>query len=370
MAMGNPVFTNLALSPHIDTSNRGSSNADESARPTLTSNLRAFPSKEPSPLHPTSKSIFSENAEAVYTQSLLSGLFENLHDAFFTRKLPPLELSSQPIAIVDPLAVKRDPMVSVLSFMLHGGAIAAILWLMALSPTHVVTPKVNVTPVYVMKPYIPMTVPAPKIMGGGGGGGARDIVQANKGHMPQVAKVQVAPPQLLVVGHPKLTMQAAVAMPKQIKMLPDTTMPNLGVTDSTQVALASQGSGSGAGFGHGRGGGIGSGHGQGVGMGNGASYGGGVMSVGSGVSAPQLIHSVRPEFSAQAQQAKYEGTVEIQLIVDPRGMPEDIQVMRHLGMGLDEKAIEAVRQYRFRPSMYQGHPVPVQIVVDVDFHLD
>ncbi len=93
------------------------------------------------------------------------------------------------------------------------------------------------------------------------------------------------------------------------------------------------------------------------------------MSVGGGVSAPVVIHSVEPEFTAEARSANFQGSVTIQLIVDSAGNPQNVRVTRHLGMGLDEKAIEAVRQYRFKPAMYEGHPVAVQIVVDVDFHL-
>lgn len=111
------------------------------------------------------------------------------------------------------------------------------------------------------------------------------------------------------------------------------------------------------------------GHGSGAGPGSGGGYGGGLMSVGGGVSAPMLIHSVQPEFTEAARGANYQGTVSINLIVDPQGTPENVRLASHLGMGLEEKAIEAVRQYRFRPAMYQGHPVAVQIVIDVDFHL-
>jgi TonB family protein len=155
----------------------------------------------------------------------------------------------------------------------------------------------------------------------------------------------------------------------QVQM-PDTNAPaHLGAPDSPQIVLASQGAGSGSGFGHGLGGGIGIGHGSGAGPGSGGGYGGGLMSVGGGVSAPQVIHSVDPEFTSEARQANYEGMVAIQLIVDSQGNPQDIRVTRHLGMGLDQKAIEAVRQYHFRPAMYQGHPVSVQMVIEVDFHL-
>jgi TonB family protein len=155
----------------------------------------------------------------------------------------------------------------------------------------------------------------------------------------------------------------------QVKMPETTKLPNLGMPQSQQVALASQGSGSGSGFGFGMGGGVGSGHGNGVGPGSGGSYGGGLMSVGGGVSAPQVIHSVEPEFTDDARRADYQGTAAIQLIVDPQGNPQNVRVVRHLGMGLDQRAVDAVRQYRFRPAMYQGHPVAVQMVIEVDFHL-
>ncbi len=127
--------------------------------------------------------------------------------------------------------------------------------------------------------------------------------------------------------------------------------------------------GSGSGFGSGLGGGIGAGRGSGVGPGSGGGYGGGIMSVGGGVSAPILIHSAEPEFTQEARAASFQGGVSIQLIVDSQGNPQNVHVTRHLGMGLDDKAVEAVRQYRFRPAMYQGHPVAVQMVIEVDFHL-
>jgi len=93
------------------------------------------------------------------------------------------------------------------------------------------------------------------------------------------------------------------------------------------------------------------------------------MSVGGGVAAPQLIHSVEPEFTEDARRENYQGSVSIKLIVDSQGNPQDVRLVSHLGMGLEEKAIAAVRQYKFKPAMYQGHPVSVQIVVEVDFHL-
>jgi len=303
-------------------------------------------------------------------ESLLSGLIGNLRDAFFPEKQPPLHLTSRPVAVADPLAVKRGPASTVLAFMVHVTVIAAILWAAMNLHTHVkaVQQAKVITPLY-FKPYIPPTIPAPRAMGGGGGGGAHKLVEPVKGKLPKIEKQPITPPQILKIDNPKMPQPAAIKMPEKINLPQNTNMPNVGVPNSPQVAMASQGSGSNSGFGQGLGGGIGAGHGSGLGAGIGGGYGGGVMSVGGGVSAPVLLHQVQPEFTDEARQAKLQGTVEIQLIVDAYGNPENITVVRHLGMGLDQKAIQAVRQYKFKPATYQGHPVAVRLMVDVDFHL-
>ena len=205
---------------------------------------------------------------------------------------------------------------------------------------------------------------APK-MGGGGGGGAHQVIEPTRGRPPEVAKMTITPPQIIRIDRPKLGVEPTM----QVKIPDNTNLSNLGMSQSPQIALASQGSGSGSGFGSGIGGGIGMGHGSGAGPGSGGGYGGGIMSVGGGVSAPVVVHSVQPEFTQDARSANFQGGVSIQLIVDAQGNPQNIRVLRHLGMGLDEKAIEAVRQYKFKPALYQGHPVAVQMVIEVEFHL-
>jgi TonB family protein len=214
-------------------------------------------------------------------------------------------------------------------------------------------------------PPPPKIMPVAKIAGGGGGGGAHQVVEPTRGRLPKISTVRMLPPQIVRVSNPKLAMEPTM----QVNIPSNPTMANLGVQNSPQIAMASQGSGAGSGFGHGMGGGIGASHGTGVGPGTGGGYGGGVMSVGGGVSAPVVIHQVDPEFTEQARQQNYQGTVAIQLIVDAQGNPQDVHVARHLGQGLDEKAVAAVRQYRFRPAMYQGRPVAVQMIVEVDFRL-
>ena len=269
---------------------------------------------------------------------------------------------------LDSALKQSDRTSNVLSFVIHAVAITLILWLGLHSHVRVVTHR-TVTPIEFTL-YAP--VPPPKILpvapaqGGGGGGGAHQVIEASKGDPPRVAKAVFLPPQISRIEHPKLDVEPT----EQLKISDSApTKPNLGLAQSPQVLLASQGQGSGSGFGHGMGGGLGMGHSSGSGPGSGGGYGGGLMSVGGGVSAPQLVHSVEPEFTQEARSANYQGNVSIQLIVDSEGNPQNVHVTRHLGMGLDEKAIEAVRGYKFKPALYQGHPVAVQIVVDVDFHL-
>lgn len=95
----------------------------------------------------------------------------------------------------------------------------------------------------------------------------------------------------------------------------------------------------------------------------------GVMRIGDGVSAPALIYSVDPGYSIKARRAKYQGICVLAVIVNKDGKPQNIRVVHKLGMGLDEKAVEAVQQYRFKPAYYRGHPVPVQINIEVNFKI-
>jgi periplasmic protein TonB len=247
-------------------------------------------------------------------------------------------------------------------------AIFALIGLMVLSGRKPLAPGTRSVVRVDVTPFVPLTPKLDQAMGGGGGGGAQSPVEASKGHLPMMAKTQITPPQILEVDHPRLPVPASIVMPQQIK-LPDANMPNMGVPTSSQVALASQGGGSGSGFGSGSGGGIGSGNGGGVGPGEGGGYGGGVMRPGGGVSAPEVIYSVDPEFSDEARRAKYQGVCVLSLIVDTQGNPQNIQVVRALGMGLDEKAIEAAKQYKFKPAYYKGHPVASLINLEVNFRI-
>jgi TonB family protein len=306
--------------------------------------------------------------DSIVEEPIWKTLFASVVDVLFPKKLPPLKLSSVPIAVRDPMAVKRSPASSAVSFITHAVVFGLIL-LFTLQQWHerAIAKKAVVTPIDVT-PFVP-AAPAKDVMGGGGGGGNHDLVEASKGKLPKMEKAPLAPPQILKLDHPKLPVEPAVMMPQQIKLPDNPNMPNIGVPQSTQIALASQGGGSGSGFGSGSGGGIGSGNGNGIGPGTGGGYGGGLYHPGGGVSNPVLVYAPDPEFSDEARRAKYQGVCVVGLIVDAQGNPQRVRIVRPLGMGLDEKALEAVRQYKFKPAVFNGKPVPVEINIEVNFRI-
>ena len=101
----------------------------------------------------------------------------------------------------------------------------------------------------------------------------------------------------------------------------------------------------------------------------GGNIGGGAYKIGGGVSAPSVLFKVEPEYSEEARKAKFQGTVVLFVIVDEKGNPRDLKVLRALGLGLDQKAIEAVEKWRFKPGMKDGKPVPVMATIEVNFRL-
>jgi len=287
-----------------------------------------------------------------------------------TRGRAALVTRSNPMFLsLDQRVSSRSRTTTVFSVFVHIGIVAFILWVaMAIHTPVVDSSLAAVAPIQftLYDPPPPPVMQVVKVRGGGGGGGEHQLIAPTRGALPKIVmRTPVIPLEPPKIETPKLLIQPAVTI-----RMPETQMPKLGVPQTQQVAMASQGSGSAGGAGFGIFGGVGSGHGTGQGPGSDRGYGGGVMSVGGGVSAPEVIHSVQPQFTAEARSQNYQGVVAVQLIVDSQGFPQDVRVVRHLGMGLDEEAIAAVKQYRFRAAAYEGRSVSVQMVIDVDFRLD
>ena len=220
-----------------------------------------------------------------------------------------------------------------------------------------------------ISPYLPFLQPSAKKAGGGGGGGDRSPTPASKGAIPRFAKVQLAPPMAVIPNlAPKLQVPPTLLGPPELK-LPQMSSNMPWGDPNGVVGPASNGPGFGGGIGSGEGGGVGSGKGGGLGPGEGGGFGGGAYSVGGGVSAPIPIYKPEPAYSEEARKAKYQGTVVLWIIVDASGGVTDCRVVKPLGLGLDEKAVETVKTWKFKPALKNGTPVPVRVMVEVSFRL-
>ena len=254
----------------------------------------------------------------------------------------------------------------VISFFLHIVTAAAIVVSSGYLYSHRQEIKQEVTGLVVnISPYV--LPPSLSKAGGGGGGGDRDKLAAPKGALPKLSREQITPPAVVVRNEaPKLAVDPTVVVPPNIS-LPHTGP--LGDPLSAVLGPPSNGPGSGGGIGSGSGGGVGSGRGPGVGPGWGGGIGGGAYRVGGGVSAPKPLYTPDPEYSEEARKAKYQGVVVLWLVIGADGRPREIKVARPLGMGLDEKAVEAVRTWRFEPARKDNQPVAVMMNVEVSFRL-
>ena len=305
-------------------------------------------------------------------ESLWKSLFRNIDDFFFPKKLPPLVLTSKPEPVKDIWGFYNYKKNGALgSTVVHVVALVGLVGLTIWGRrvvTQIVKPSDMVT---LIAPDEVPALPASKTQaGGGGGGGDQDKFQASKGKLPKQSMQQITPPEVIQRNpNPKLPVEPTVVIPPEIKLAMN-NLPNLGDPMShLPSGPPSNGTGSGGGIGSGSGGGVGSGTGPGVGPGRGGGIGGGVFRVGGGVSAPRVVYQPDPEYSEEARKAKYQGTCVLWLVVGPDGHPRDIRIARSLGLGLDEKAIDAVKTWRFEPAMKDGQPVAVQINVEVTFRL-
>jgi len=308
-------------------------------------------------------------------EPLWRSLARQIHEKLYPEKLPPLLLTSRPVKVKDiwgDYNYKKPSAVG--STFVHIAVIGALIFV-SVAGKRVVNRIQDQPHVTLVNPdlsdILPVSTKKNDTIGGGGGGGDRDKLVAPKGKLPKKSMEQITPPAMVIRNdHPKLPVEPTVVIPPQVKLNMAANMPSLGdPLSKLPSGPPSNGTGSGGGIGAGSGGGVGVGSGPGVGEGRGGGIGGGVFRVGGGVSAPRALNTPDPDYSEEARKAKYQGTVVLWLVVDSSGRPRDVKVARSLGMGLDQKAIEAVRKWTFEPAMKDGKPVAVQINVEVNFRL-
>jgi len=198
---------------------------------------------------------------------------------------------------------------------------------------------------------------------GGGGGGGLDKLPASHGDLRKASlHDQLAPPTVVVPKEqPRLAVEPTVDVAPEVKLPQGRAIGD----PLSKFSFLSNGPGGPGGIGSGCCGGVGPSDGPGFGSGPRGIFPAGK----NGVTVPHVIYSPEPGFSDEARKAKQQGSVVLWVVVGKDGRTYSIRVGQSLGMGLDEKAIDAVSRWRFKPATLNGQAVATQIAVEVDFHL-
>lgn len=306
-------------------------------------------SSKPDPQDDHLNRLLAPDTEIPWYRSLV----ENIRDLIHPEKLPPLELTSKPVPVKDLWGQGTNPKALASSFLVQIVGVAILLLL----GTNTKVQKAITNVVLMAPPPAPKPVqPKPNQ---GGGGGSRSPLPPVKAELPKPAPKAFTPP-LVTIDHPALVLDASLIAPPDAWAAPTGAIGN---------PLGQIGGGGGFGSGGGNGNGHGTGVGNGNGNGSGGGTGGGIYSPGNGVTNPTIVTQVDPEYSDDARKAYLTGFVMLAIVVNTSGKATNIDVIKSLGMGLDEKAIEAVRLWVFRPGTSKGVPVNVRAQVKVTFTL-
>lgn len=206
---------------------------------------------------------------------------------------------------------------------------------------------VHATPLTLLRP--------PKAVDAHSGGGNQTALPAKHGSPPPAAPRTFIPPSSS--PHPRLALPITVAFDLPTDSIstnvgdPLSRLPNGGLGANGVNGIGNHGCC------------------QGIGESQSGTPGIGLVHRGRGVTPPQLLYKVEPEFSEEARKAKHQGVVLLSVVVDASGNVRNIRVLQQLGLGLDEKAIEAVSRWRFRPGLFDGKPVATEATVQVNFQL-
>ena len=222
-----------------------------------------------------------------------------------------------------------------------------------------------------------LAVPGPG--GGGGGGGLKMQVPApraqRKGRQSLSSPLPVRqPPPRPEPPRPEPPLPEVEPERLPPVQAPVVTAPaddrdRAGVLEEAAPPTDSRGQGTGGGVGTGEGTGIGEGEGSGIGDGSGGGTGGGPYRPGSGVSPPSLLREVKPDYTEEARTRGVEGDVVMEIVVRRDGSVGEVRLLQGLGHGLDARAVQAVRQWRFSPGKRRGVPVDVLVEVAMEFKI-
>jgi protein TonB len=203
---------------------------------------------------------------------------------------------------------------------------------------------------------------------GGGGGGRHAPTPASLGRLPKPSDRQLVPPDPEPPKNidPTVVVEATIVAPNL--PLPQLNLVSLGDPEGIP-GPPSPGPGNGYGIGTGDGHGVGPGDGPGTGEGEGGNFGGGKLGIKGALKNPVLVKQILPEYSEEARKARFQGSVILDTIIREDGSVQIDRIARGLGFGLDEKAIEAVLQWKFEPGRINGKPVPMHLYVEVNFNL-
>ncbi|MGA2098324.1 MAG: energy transducer TonB [Candidatus Acidiferrum sp.] len=323
-------------------------------------NFKDFLSSRPVPKGPVNSRL------AVSWGTNFGGFGSRIKEVFFPTKLPPANFTSKPVKVRD-IWTKDENFgwTQAISIGIHASFFALVILIPLIwhfGKTEAKNkPTVDVTPLD-LSPYMAKLPAGAKKAGGGGGANDHTLAPVNKGKLPKFQYTQFTPPQVKPVNpDPKLAMDPSLLGPPDLKV-PNVNAPTFGDPLANGISDS---------LGHGNGTGIGSGTGGGLGPGEGGGTGGGAFHAGvNGVGIPECIYCPAPLYSDDARKAKYMGSVVLQVTVTPDGRAVNISIVKDPGMGLGEKAVEAVRTWRFKPAAGpSGKIVPVIVPIEVTFHL-
>jgi protein TonB len=235
----------------------------------------------------------------------------------------------------------------------HAVAIAVLLAVGYFLPEKVYE---TILPERLSKDIVWLDQPGP---GGGGGGGNKSPEPPKKAEIPKTEIPKVPEPVPTPVEAPVI--EPEVLVPIQTIAAAPTITP--GAISASSTSTDSRGSGTGTGAGPGTG--------SGIGPGSGGGIGGGVYGPGNGVILPVVLFEKKPQYTAEAMRAKVQGTVWLECIVMADGTVGSVEVIRSLDQtfGLDQEAVKAAKQWRFKPGTRFGEPVNVRVTIELTFTL-